>query len=410
MSTGSMLQAANSGNEGESVRAAIPSIQECPEKPSVQSSAPFQSLCREHPAEARRLARTFDAKHPGLNLITVRMFTRRATKIRWVLQGGQEPCIGTGRWSIWSRKPRLLLSVAVMVLLLPMFLSPTHPVAVYGYLASLYQLSITSEVYAASPDGFHAFLTSSEQVARYRRGLLEDMLDGRSSKLFVIVRRDDGSYGHEPVRTWNDFLPARLPISLSRWLDRKEFPFLGDKVSIWLRGDDIVATGHYHAFGGPPSAGDRLAQDWSKSSEVVVANGLIPLIFVDGEIVIYGNDTVVPEQIYLPLRMLEPSLKMDSRPRIAPANSPTPVLRSFLGFLHTYRDVDVNSISSVATGVRLLLDAFREEHRSVFTRGSHSWDYAEDLDMYTCLHHLEIIEQWTRRIPDLIRRDPNFYQ
>jgi hypothetical protein len=281
-----------------------------------------------------------------------------------------------------------------MVSMLPALLSPTHPIAVYGFLLESYQPSITPEAFASSRSDLTSFLTAPAQVQRYKTDLREDMLDRRSGRLFVIVRDPHGKLWQERIRTWNGFLPEALPAFLSNWLDRKELPFLGDEVDTRLRGNEILAMGHYHAFGGPPSAGDTHAQWFSELPEVVVVNGVVPLIYLNGNVIPYGDDVLVTEDVFRSLRTLERSLTMDGSQSFSWSEEPSETVKSFLGYLRDYRNVEISRKDSVARGILQLCVEFKHHHRTVFTEGFLLAPYENDLDRFNLLENLQTLQGW----------------
>ena len=379
---------------GERTRAAVQAFYEYATGCSGGAGRWVQQFCLARPSEAQILVEMYDAAHPRLNHLLARKLTRVETKVRVALEDAQESEGGWHGWGRWSRRHRLLLTVVTLVLILPVLLSPTHPIAVYGYLAASYDPSLLPEALAYSGTDLTSFLTSPAQVRRYKADLLEDMMDMRSGKLFVIVRCSDGALRQEAIRTWNGFLPDRLPSSLSTWLDRKELPYLGDKVDTWLRGNEIIAMGHYHAFGGPPSAGDRCAQYLSDLPEIVVVNGLVPMTYLDGKVVSYGDDVVVSEEIFRFLYALQPSLMMDLTRYFSFSEKPSPALRSFLGFLKDHRDVHISRRDSVAIGIGQLYVEFKDDYRTVFTEGFRRCAYENDLDKSYLLSCLYNIDNW----------------
>ena len=302
------------------------------------------------------------------------------------------------------RRFRVVSSVVGFVLFLPVLLSPCHPVAVYHYLADTYvPLFLSAERRAADAD-LSAFLISPAEIIRYRRGLREDMMDTRGGHIFAIVRRPDGTLRHEPIRTWNSFLPERLPDVLSNWLDRKEIPFLGDTVALWLEDNEIVAMGHYHPFGGGPSPGDHHAQAMSIFSEVVVSNGIVPLVYVHGEVIPYGEDVVIANDLYRSIRALEKGLLMDLNEIPISPKVPSVRLASFLAYLRDYRGTDLESKESVADELEALCEEFKQEYALVFDAGFHVNDYKSDPDKYGVLRNLTNLQYWASRITDFQRR------
>lgn len=354
----------------------------------------FRQFCRARPLETQILVERYDATHTGLNYLAARKVTCTVTKVRVALEAAWET---DGRWRKWTqcvRRHRLVFGVIVPVLLLPIVLCPTHPLAVYGYLFDMYNPSLTPEAFAATGTDLTAFLRSPTQIRQYRADLLEDMLDTRSSKLFVIVRCPNGELRHEAIRTWNGFLPENLPEFLSGWSDRKELPYLGDKVDTWLRGNEVVAVGHYHAFGGVPSSGDTAAQYFSDLPEIVVVNGVVPMIYLEGNVIPYGGDVVVTEEVFRSLRTLELSLTMDGTRDFAYPTEPSPALRSFLGYLKDYRHVDLSKRDRVAKGIYQLCVEFKEDYRRVFAEGYLLVYYVNNPDKFQFIGNLASLQAW----------------
>jgi len=278
--------------------------------------------------------------------------------------------------------------------MLPMALSPTHPIAVYGFLAAAYFPSMTPPVHAGTESGLAEFLVSPGQVTQYRRDLLDDMADTAGGHLFAITRDRDGRIAHAPIRTWNSFLPDRLPTSMRAWLDRKEFPFLADEVELWLVGHSILAMGHYHAFGGPPSAGDRLAQSIKKTPEVVISNGLVPFVYLRGEILPYGDVVEVTPEVFRAMRALDSNLTMAVHLDLAIAENPSPVMKSFLGYLRDHRNIDISHTSAVAQEVLEHWHQFKRDYAPCFIHGFTISPYLQQPDHARVLQHLVALNGW----------------
>jgi hypothetical protein len=121
------------------------------------------SFCRYCPAEAKILAALFDASNPGLNHVTARMLTRRANKVRWVVEAERSRGERCGHPSVRSRRSRLVVALAAVALALPAFLSPTHPIAVYAYLLESCIPALIAPAYARSNSSLAEFLISPEQ-------------------------------------------------------------------------------------------------------------------------------------------------------------------------------------------------------------------------------------------------------
>lgn len=286
------------------------------------------------------------------------------------------------------------VSLAVALLLMPMALSPTHPIAVYGYLAATY-LPEMRPVYADVGDGLTSFLISPGQVQRYREELLADMADAASGKLFAITQEPGGALRHAPIRTWNSFFPNSLPQGVRRWLDRKEFPFLADEVELWQQGHTIVAVGHYHAFGGGPSAGDRLAQSLREVPEVVVSNGIVPMIYVRGALLPYGGNVQVPTTIFRSMRSLERSLTMGIEDTSPVPSEPTLALRSFLAYLRDFEGVDISRRQDIAQKTAELCRAFQTAYLPYFERNLTIGRYPDHPDKASAVRNLTALQGWS---------------
>jgi hypothetical protein len=296
------------------------------------------------------------------------------------------------------RKHRVIAIVLVAVMALPVALSPTHPIAVYGFLVHRYVSTLSGSEEAEVTAALSGFLTSGEQLARYREEIRDDMLDNSGGRLFVLLRVSGGGYRQEAIRTWNSFLPDSLPEPVKGFLDYKEIPYLGDQVALWLRGDSIVGIGHYHPFGGAPSRGDRLAGRFSATSEVVISNGLIPFVYLDGRLLPYGEAGPVNTEVFRSIRMMEKSLTMALKDVPVSATQPTEALQSFLAYLQESRAVDISDKNEVAAEVKGLCNEFKVNYATAFPSGFSPLGYPNDLDRATMLWNLCVTDMWARSI------------
>lgn len=289
---------------------------------------------------------------------------------------------------------RSFAATMIIVVLLPMILSPTHPVAVYGYLISVYFPTLSSPVYAATEGGLAEFLVAPEQVERYRASLLEDISDTVGGHIFAVTCDQRGILELSPIRTWNSLLPRNLPSSLAEWLDRKEFPLLADEVAIWLDGKRIVAMGHYHVFGGPPSRGDQLAQLMTPLPEIVVANGVIPLVYLRGELLLYGEGVEVTREVFRAMRAVESGLAMDIAGLAIFSSAPSPVVETTLAYLRDHRNVDISQRQAIARELETLCIQFKREYSTFFQHGYTLSPYAENPDYTRMLQNLAALHGW----------------
>lgn len=351
----------------------------------------LRQFCKEQPGDAQVLVRSFDAARPGLNCLPARYLTRNSTKVRVMLEDAQGSQSTWRECARWMSRHRLVLMVLSPVLILPMLLSPTHPIAVYPYLIHSYEPFLLPEALASTGADLPSFLTSPAQVQRYKSDLLEDMLDTSSGRLFAIVRCPDGTLKQESIRTWNKSLPRALSASFGKWVDRKELPYLGDKVDIWLRGNEVVAMGHYHAFGGAPSPGDEITQRFSDLPEIVVVNGVVPMVYLDSDIISYGDKVVVSAEVFRFLRPLEQSLTMDVTRSFSWPEEPSPALKSFLGFLRDHRNVDISGRDSVTKAILRLCQELRDQYAPAFPEGYRTYEYENDMDKSNFVRHVAIL-------------------
>jgi hypothetical protein len=278
---------------------------------------------------------------------------------------------------------------------LPAALSPTRPIAVYSYLAARYLPGILQNVHADTPGDLEEFLVAPEQVERYREELLADMAETRSGRLFAVVRSPDNRLEVTPIRTWNTFLPETLPAAVNAWLDRKEFPFLADQVTLWQEGRTIIAMGHYHVYGGGPSSGDRLAQEFSELPEVVVSNGIVPVVYLRGALLPYGGDVPISQEVFRKMRALDRALTMEIREVSVNATQPSVALVSFLAYLRDRRGVDTTCLQDVAREVALLSTEFKEDYAAHFEAGFGPLYYADNLDQVSLLNNLSTLVTWS---------------
>lgn len=289
---------------------------------------------------------------------------------------------------------RVLFSFVALLLLLPALLSASHPVAVYGFLASRYIGALWGGGGGSDSREVESFLVTRDQVERYRRDSRADMLDTWGGSLFAITQMASGSYRQVRVRTWNSLLPLWLSEELGGWLDYKEVPYLGDEVKIWLEGDTILAMGHYHPFGGGPSEGDALARRFSVTSEVVVSNGLIPFVYLDGKLLGYGDAGQLSPEVFRSMRAMEKCFTMTPEAVPVSLTRPSAAIEAFVEYLSTDRHVDTSDKTSVAKAVEGLCREFRNDYAEVFNEGYLPSAYGGNLDKVYMLWNLTNAELW----------------
>lgn len=293
------------------------------------------------------------------------------------------------------RARRRILCFFACLFALPALLAPEHPVAVYGYLGATWTSALLPVAQAANRDGLEDFLISESQVTRFRTELVADLVNPVSGGLFAITRDQRGTLRHMRIRSWNASLPHTLPGPLRRWLDRKEFPRLDDHVALWLRGDVVVALGHYHAFGGGPSKGDHVAQFFSETPEVVVANGIIPAVYLGGRYLPYGPAPVWSAEVARLVRPMETNLAMDHECHPPADGSVGEHARSYLAYLARFHGMESPSRAAVARETTALCGAFEAAHQSGFSRGFRGSRYQDDLDRLMLIRHVAALKGWS---------------
>lgn len=91
-----------------------------------------------------------------------------------------------------SSRLSLLPIFGTLVAVLPVLLSPTHPVGVYAYLADSYVAPLVGSRAQDREQELEKFLIAPKEVDRYRTALRTDMMDRRGGAMFAIVRGPDG--------------------------------------------------------------------------------------------------------------------------------------------------------------------------------------------------------------------------
>jgi hypothetical protein len=171
--------------------------------------------------------------------------------------------------------------------------------------------------------------------------------------------------------------------------------------------------GHYHPFGGGPSAGDRQAMALSRYTEVVVSNGVVPIVYAHGEPVTYADGLYVPRDVFRSLRALERSLIMevDRQTLGFRTDTPTIELAAILGYLQEHRDADLTRKESIAAAIGELCQEFKDDYQNVFREGFAPYAYERDTDRFVMLQNLMSVELWSAMVKNPRRkfevRDPD---
>lgn len=343
-------------------------------------------------AAAQTLVAYYDSCYPGINGIFHRALVDPKTKTRHALAESRHHLGCKPQAGKWLRRHATMVALASFVLLLPMMLSPTHPIAVYFYLAEYY-LPFGGPAASPATDGeLRAFLLSERQLSRYRTDLQDDVWAVNTGKLFTIVRRHDGALEQRGVRTWNEFLPNRLPAFIVKRLDRKEISFLGDVVDAYLHSARIEAMGHYHSYGGPPSRGDQLAGQVTKLPEIVVSNGIYPMVYLRGSILDFGP-VAADNEVLKAVARLDEGLQSGAPTENLIPRAATDTTMSFLSYLRYRRGVDIQSLDAIRNEVLGLCADFRGDFRSLYKKDMDAYEQ-EDLDVYQLLHNVGVLDGW----------------
>lgn len=356
------------------------------------STTDIASFIDVEPAAARYLVAYYDSWYPGFNGILHRAFVGRESKIRHALAESRQHMGCKPQQRRWLRRHATLIMVAAFATFLPMILSPSHPIAVYAYLADCYLPFQGPAGAPASDEELRAFLLSDSQLERYRTELKEDVSAVNTGKLFTIVRRYDGALEHRVVRTWNEFLPNRLPAFLVKRLDRKEISFLGDVVEAYLSSARIEAMGHYHSYGGPPSRGDQLAGRITKRPEIVVSNGIYPMVYVKGKIVDFGP-VCADDEILMLVARLDERLQSGVETEDGISRDATDTTYSFLSYLQEKRGVDIDSLDDIRGAIVEMCADFEFDYKGLFARDMVEYE-REDLDIYQLIHSVDVLNDW----------------
>jgi hypothetical protein len=151
--------------------------------------------------------------------------------------------------------------------------------------------------------------------------------------------------------TVNSTILGYVPV-LDQLLDMKGIPRLDDKVDSWLQGYNHVASGHYHVDGSAVSRGDKLVSKLFPGKEVVVVNGAYDSkVFLDSELVSFGEDVKVPDEVIdyfvdnIQLLHMKP-YKVEKK-GISDNEPPIKFLYSFLGYLKDVGGVDISNLDEI---------------------------------------------------------------
>lgn len=362
---------------------------------SFHSNGPIRDFVDSHPEESRVLIDFHDAKYSGWNHV----FDRRRSpekKIKIAIEDAQEV---NGLFPKFGRllKRHLVGSVAAGILALsPSMLSPTHPLASYGYLTHIH----FGEKRDISDEVKKDFLVNPEQTLNHTNILVEDadLLVGEKS--VVLTLGDNGKLSQEKIRTWNELIPGfvanNFPDFFRFWLDGKHLSRLDDKVDLWLEGKEIVAEGHFHVYGEEPSFGDLVAQKLAPIDQYVIANGIVPRVYFNGELVPYsGEEVVVLDHVMKFMRGQENIFPEKIGNRDLSNEERLEAVRSFLGFLRDNRHVDINSVPEIQDSLEDLLDNFKDQYAFAFNKGFNPRDYS-DPNVSNFLDSLVAVDAFTR--------------
>lgn len=222
--------------------------------------------------------------------------------------------------------------------------APNHPLSVDTYLVKEQIKRVLNHSEQYSREKLEDFLIIKEQIERYPVDCLEDAKDPFSEKAFVIIEKD-GKLEQKEIRTINKNIPF-IPAS---FLDRKHITRIDDEMDLVAQGYKIVANGHYHVWGEPPSEGDRIAGMISGKNEIVVANGFVPLIYFNSNLVSFGKDMVIDHKLSSFLSNLYGVCPYPKSPKYS--SNRNRHAQSFLNYLSN-SGVDVADVSQVVDFLR----------------------------------------------------------
>ena len=118
------------------------------------------------------------------------------------------------------------------------------------------------------------------------------------------------------------------------------------------------------------------------------------MVYLGGQLVLYGKDVDVAEEVYRQMRTLERGITMEVRDTPLITDEPSPGLKSFLAYLRDYREVDITNVGAIARETQRLCDAFKSDHRATFPSGFTPSVYTDDWDRFSVLRNLESVNSW----------------
>jgi hypothetical protein len=350
----------------------------------------YSNFARENPDDAEILVSKYGEVAGPVERATT---FKNSSKLKKVLEEEENKQYTPFRRFL--RKHPFVWKAPVMAQIFLSAMSPTKPLMVTPYLASqavdrAYSF-VMPDVSARAENErseLEDFLTTREQIVRYRKDLLKDFADFSSEYRFVIAKDKNGNLSQEKIRTLHEGLADYLPAVASEILDRKAIPRLDDYVRLWQKGSKVVAEGHYHAAGEGPSDEDlRVAKQNPDKNQIVVTNGFIPLVFLNGGVLQYQSPFEVDFESYASTDNLRYSLRNVIIPseelnRLLDFNSLSKredFLSSFLKGISKYYSIEVENPFKVKLLLRNEVPKVIDRYKSFNLKCPYNFERVNDL-------------------------------
>ena len=327
----------------------------------------IKQFFREFPEDTQILIEQYDKEHQGWYHSIDRKTTSKNRKLKNLLDDSYKPTNFLGKVRKFSRKHPAVLGSLIFGQGLISSLSPTHPISVDAYFVDKAIERVVGTDEKVSQRELEDFLITEEQVNHYESDFLKDLQDVSSEKAFAIVYGKKG-LKQKPIRTIHENLPNWVPSQIKGFLDRKHIPRLDDYVDLWLNEEEVVANGHYHVFGENPSKGDKLSGKLSSKPEIVVRNGIVPFIFRNGELVSYGDNIEVSDELVknFGVRIIQDlPYGNASGPVDLSYGNKLKYSKSFFSFYNKFYGVDTNNLEKLILLLNEESNEFKEKYETI---------------------------------------------
>jgi hypothetical protein len=259
--------------------------------PLFRRSRAVKSFSQSHPEYILYLGNQFKSIAGPVERVTTYSQRAKLEKVLRDYEISKEP----SRIKRFVKRHPAVLPAVVGAQALVSAMSPEHPLMVDAYLADNFKNAIVDNTPTTSKEELSDFLLNKDYIeTTVRTDFVKDVKDVTSERNFVIIKKN-GKLEQKNIRTFNSNLSIPLPEFLRAYLDRSSFTRLDDYVDLWKEGEEIATHGHSHITGELPSKADNLVSYLTNGYDVVISNGLVPCIYIDGEHIPFESNLKIDE-------------------------------------------------------------------------------------------------------------------